>query len=115
MVTRYQHVIQILDQAIGGPTSNIGYHGAFWRGLTRDQFVAKMVFGNQLVIVGQGANSKLVKALRGQAPFGSDLSPPPDGAIYPRMPNGLPPVGDVEILFVEKWIDEGCLEDAFTK
>jgi hypothetical protein len=29
---RYKRVIEILDNAIGGPNLNIGIHGAFWRG-----------------------------------------------------------------------------------
>jgi hypothetical protein len=54
-MTRYERVMQILDEAIGGPNVNIGVHGAFWRGLTRDQFVAKKVFNRDLVIVGNGS------------------------------------------------------------
>ena len=46
----FQRVIEILDQAIGGPDVGIGAHRAFWRGLTRDEFVAKKVFGRALVI-----------------------------------------------------------------
>jgi hypothetical protein len=40
-VNRFERVIQILDEAIGGPDVGIAAHGAFWRGLTRDQFVVK--------------------------------------------------------------------------
>src|SRR5262249_11263373 len=92
---------------------NIGVHGAFWRGLTRDQFVAKMVFGNALVVVGDGASSNLVKALKGESPFGIDLPNPPPTAQYSRMPAGLPPVSDPNIAFIKKWIDACCLEDPF--
>jgi hypothetical protein len=49
-VTRYERVLQILDTAIGGPGVNIGVHGAFWRGLTRDQFVAKQVLSLPLLV-----------------------------------------------------------------
>ncbi|HEY9379335.1 MAG TPA: hypothetical protein VIQ02_19835, partial [Jiangellaceae bacterium] len=45
----FQRVIEILDQAIGGPDVGIGRHGAFWRGITRDEFVAKKVLGKPLV------------------------------------------------------------------
>jgi hypothetical protein len=110
-MTRYERVQQILDQAIGGPGADIGAHGAFWRGLTRDQFVAKPVFNNQLLVVGNGAASNLVKAFKGEAPFGADLPSPPPGAKYPRMPDGFAPVSDADIAFIETWIDEGCLED----
>ena len=30
-MTRDERVLQILDEAIGGPGANIGVHGAFWR------------------------------------------------------------------------------------
>jgi hypothetical protein len=38
---RFQRVREILDEAVGGPGGSIGAHGTFWRGLTRDQFVAE--------------------------------------------------------------------------
>jgi photosystem II stability/assembly factor-like uncharacterized protein len=112
-MTRYERVLVILDDAIGGPDSNIGVHGAFWRGLSRDQFVAKKVQGRQLLIVNDGAGSNLTKALKGQAPFGADLPTPPPGALLSRMPAGFDPVPDDEIAFIEKWISEGCREDEF--
>jgi len=112
-MTRYERVIQILDEAIGGPNVNIGVHGAFWRGLTRDQFVAKKVFNRDLVVIGNGSVSNLVKALKGEAPFGADLPTPPPGAQFSRMPAGLPPVSDANIAFIQTWIDDGCSEDPF--
>lgn len=111
-MNRFEHVIQILDDAIGGPDASIGAHGTFWRGLTRDQFVAKKVFTLPLIVVGQGASSNLVLALKGETPFGNDLPSPPPDARFPRMPFGLPPVAAEDIAFIERWIDEGCLEDA---
>jgi photosystem II stability/assembly factor-like uncharacterized protein len=103
--TRYQRVIQILDDAIGGPSASIGAHGTFWRGLSRAQFVAYRVFGSyDLLVVGDGAGSNLVKALKGEAPFNGDL---------PRMPLGFPPVLDQNIGFIQKWIDDGCPEDPY--
>src|SRR5262249_58646925 len=99
-----ERVVQILDAAIGGPQVNIGVHGAFWRNLTRDQFVAKKVQGLDLLVVGNGAASNLVKALKGEAPFGADLDDPPPGASFDRMPSGLPPVQAGDIAFIQKWI-----------
>jgi Ferritin-like len=110
-MNRFERVIQILDDAIGGPDASIGAHGAFWRELTRDQFVAKKVFGLDLIVVGQGASSNLVKALKGESPFGADLPDPPPDANFPRMPAGLDPVSEEDIAFIERWIDEGCPED----
>jgi len=110
-MNRFERVKQILDQAIGGPDKTIGIHGAFWRGLTRDQFVAKKVVGVVLLVVGNGAGSNLVKALKGEIPFGMDLPDAPPAAEFSRMPAGLDPVPAADIAFIQKWIDEGCLED----
>jgi photosystem II stability/assembly factor-like uncharacterized protein len=109
---RYKHVVDILDQAIGGPGANIGVHGAFWRGVSRDEFVAKNVLGLPLVVVGNGAGSNLVKALRGQSPFGADLNPPPPDAQFDRMPSGFDPVATADIDFIQAWIDDGCPAEA---
>jgi photosystem II stability/assembly factor-like uncharacterized protein len=108
-MNRYERVRQILDDSIGGPSASIGRHGPFWRNRTRDDFVAHAVFGLPLVTVGQGSASNLVKALRGENPFGKDIGTP--GASIRRMPAGRPPVPAEQIAFIERWIDEGCLED----
>jgi photosystem II stability/assembly factor-like uncharacterized protein len=105
---RYTQVIRILDNAIGGPNVNIGVHGAFWRGLTRDQFVAKQVQGIPLLAVGNGAGSNVVKALRGETPFGDDLDPPAPNSRFDRMPSGMSPVASADVDFIQKWIDDGC-------
>jgi hypothetical protein len=110
-MNRFERVTQILDGAIGGPDATIGAHGTFWRGLTRDEFVAKGVFGVELIVVDQGADSNLVNALKGEARFGNDLPDPPRDAEFPRMPVGFDPVAAEDIAFIEQWIDEGCLED----
>ena len=106
----FKQVIDILDASVGGPSAPVGAHGAFWRGLTRDQFVQKRVFGRALVALGDSAASNLAKALKGEAPFGSDIGAL--GATFPRMPAGRPPVGATEIAEIEGWIDAGCPEEA---
>jgi hypothetical protein len=110
-VGRFQRVLEILDEAIGGPDADIGVHGPFWRGLTREQFVTKQVRQRSLLTVGDGAGSNLVRALRGEAPFGADLQEPPAGAIFSRMPAGLPAVAPESIAFIKGWIDDGCPDD----
>lgn len=110
-MNRFERVVQILDESIGGPDVGIAAHRAFWRGLTRDQFVAKKVFTRDVVVVGEGAASNLVKALKGEAPFGEDLENPPPDARIPRMPFGFPPVAEEKIDFIEQWVDDGCPED----
>lgn len=111
-IMSYARVLEILDESVGGPQAQIGAHRAFWRGLTRDEFVAKKVFGKALVVPGDSAKSNLVLALRGEAPFGADLLPPPPGANLSRMPAGMAPVPDESITFITKWIDAGCPEHA---
>lgn len=106
----FDDVIDILDRSVGGPDADVSSHGPFWRGVTRDRFIAMKVGGRKLVTPGDGENSSLVKSLRGVAPFGSDLDPAPEGAVVMRMPAYLDPVTDEDIDKVAKWIDEGCPE-----
>ncbi|MGO9469320.1 MAG: ferritin-like domain-containing protein [Isosphaeraceae bacterium] len=110
-VPGYARIKQILDDAVQG--NAIGGHGPFWRTLTRDQFVAKSVFGRKLIAVEADGSfdpdaSNLVKALEGRPPFGSDLNPPPPGAMIERMPVGFPTVPDDRIQEIRAWITAGC-------
>jgi hypothetical protein len=107
-MTRFEQVKQILDAAVQGKT--IGAHKAFWRTLDLAGFKQKVVFGKALVKLGDGAQSNLVLALRGQAPFGADLGVP--NAELPRMPVGFPAVAAADIAFIERWISDGCPDDS---
>jgi hypothetical protein len=106
----FTDVIAILDDSVGGPDADVASHGPFWRGITRDRFVAMKIGGRPLVVPGDGDNSNLVKSLRGQAPFGSDLPEPPVGAVIPAMPAYLPPLAPEAIDRIVQWINEGCPE-----
>ncbi|MCA9067544.1 MAG: hypothetical protein KDA84_01385 [Planctomycetaceae bacterium] len=110
-MNRFERVVEILDQSVGGSTVPVGFHGAFWRGVSRDEFVAIKIFGLELLAVGNGADSNLVKARKGETPFGADAGNP--NASFNRMPSGLEPIPDPEIAFIEQWIDDGCPEDDF--
>ena len=111
---RFDHVVDILDTAINHQTT-IGAHGTFWRGKTLQQFIAMKPCGRTLLVPGNSADSNIIKALRGLAPFGADLNPPPAGAIFDRMPaGGRPPVAAEAIDFIAKWIDDGCPDDEMT-
>lgn len=108
-MNRFTRAKTILDDAVNG--EEIGAHRAFWRGTTRDEFVAKSVFGFPLIVLGDGNGSNLVKALRGEAPFGSDLPNPPAGAIFSRMPASMPPVDPTDIELIRQWIDDDCPDE----
>jgi len=60
----------------------------------------------KLLVSGDGAGSNLVKALRGEAPFGADIGTP--GATFRRMPAGRPAVPPEKVDVIKKWIDDGC-------
>lgn len=100
---RFERVVQLLDEAIGGPAASIHGHGPFWRGISRDEFLAHQVVGRPLVTVGHGADSNLVKAMKGLDPF--------DGNPLRRMPLGMPQAPAASIAFIERWIDDGCPDD----
>lgn len=103
-------VIAILDDSVGGPNVDVASHGPFWRGISRDRFIAMKIGGRRLVIPGDGSSSNLVKSLRGEPPFGSDLPDPPAGALIPLMPAYLPPLASDSIDRIVRWIDDGCPE-----
>ena len=106
---RYDRVVEILQTAVNG--ESIGAHGNFWLDKPLDQFTTMKVRGRRLVVPGDVAASHLVNAVRGLAPFGADLDPPPAGAIFERMPLDRPAVPELEIQFIEKWITDGCPDD----
>lgn len=107
----YTTVQGLLDAAIGGSGVTIGAHGAFWRTMDRDQFVAGTILGQQLIKAkadgGFDADaSALVAALEARAPFGSDVGTA--GATFRRMPAGGPAMPDDHISTIRAWIVAGC-------
>jgi hypothetical protein len=102
MTITFQDVQTILQNAVNG--DNIGQHGNFWQ-TTLANFKTLVLFQGtakekQVLIVGDGPNSNLIKALRGQPPF--------DGTYAPQMPDGYPPVPGTQIQQISDWIDAGC-------
>ncbi len=91
---------------VGGSSRPVGAHGAFWRNMDRDEFVEEAsIFGVKLITLSDGVGSGLVKALRGETPFGSDTGNP-DGR-FRRMPANQQPLAEEKIAAIEKWIDDG--------
>ena len=103
--TGYARVQQILQDAT--PTGNPRHpqagvnQGRFWT-KPYAEFLGLSIYTQKLIAdpgVDRGANSALVKALRGTL------------AGFPRMPRApLPPVSDANIQFISDWIDSGSPE-----
>lgn len=112
-MTKLDRVKQYLEEAVNG--DDIGTHGNFWRDLTLEQFKSFVVpvhGGVPLLVVGDGANSNLIKALSAVFPFGKDEGVP--GATYKRMPDpddGYSKMDPVRIQFIKDWIDAGCPDE----
>ena len=97
---RYKNVQDALTGMLEGRPV-VGLHGAFWKDLSCDEFVAhKVQFGGGEVAVVRphdGANSALVLALKGEGPFENF-----------RMPLERTPATGRIIGQIEAWIDDGC-------
>ncbi len=55
-MTDFDDVVKLLDKAVG--TRQVAAREAFWRTMTRDQFVAGVAVGESILIVGDSAGSK---------------------------------------------------------
>ncbi|MDA4106652.1 hypothetical protein [Mycolicibacterium holsaticum] len=107
-IKSFREVVDILDAAVNGPETEVGPpHYAFWRGVTRDEFVATKLLGRPILVRGDGAHSNLILSLKGEPPFGSG----PDAEI-PRMPVGFDPIPEDSIRLIERWIDDGCPDES---
>jgi hypothetical protein len=113
----YADVQNHLNNVIAQLGSNIGRarHGAFWNSLTYQQFITGNVTNIsrppgdppnangtwKILVVGQSANSNIIKALEGNPPF--------DGTIFPQMPaDGPPYFTQDQIQPLADWIDAKC-------
>ena len=93
----YRDIQKILNDAV--ENEDIGAHGAFWRRLSRDEFVDHPVSGCLLIHKWDGAMSNLVMILRGPTKCG------------PQMPaGGFPPVSEENIQTISDWIDNEAPE-----
>jgi hypothetical protein len=79
-------------------------HGAFWTTLTYDQFINGDVpsVGGQvkILVLGDSANSNLIKILQGSLTIG--------GQSFRRMPGGGPFMSAEMIAILADWIDRSC-------
>ena len=111
---RFETTKKILQDLAGGHQSHA--HATFWSdSFSRDEFVSHTIrFGLDsypLVTLGDGANSNIVKAMLGIAPFGLDLHPPTPGAIFRHMPPNSSEILKDATDYIRHWIDDGCPTD----
>jgi hypothetical protein len=101
--TRFPDIQTLLDEAVNN--ENIGRHGPFWRNISRDEFVAKIVFGCLILHTEDGkfvgSKSQLVTILRGGI---TDCKQ----KLRPQMPVGFPAVSAEKIQIISDWIDAQC-------
>jgi len=97
----FARVKEILDKATGTGAPDHDGKAKFWNSPLTDLLQIK-VYGIQVIVAGKPADSGLIKAIRGLAPF--------DGSDYERMPQGRPAIPDTEIGEIERWIEAGCPE-----
>lgn len=100
--TRLEAIRRILNAATDHGTPGNPFHEGkrrFWN-LSRDEFVNAVIYGQQVIVLGDPEDSALIKSLKGVAPF--------DGSQFPRMPIGRPPVSDPDITFIAQWIRDGA-------
>ena len=121
VLTRYERVVEILDQATAKSDAEYGGAGRFWFPLAN--LLQARIHGVQMIapeepaeqacsccapapsgggppFPGRGAKSGLVRGLRGQAPF--------DGTQFPRLPWGGSTVAPDDVELISAWIDDGC-------
>jgi hypothetical protein len=110
---KFDRVKQYLEDAVNG--DDIGVHGNFWRALDLGHFktfVVQVTANVQLLVVGNGTDSNLIKALEGRAPFGKDMNVA--GAVFNRMPDpdaGYSVMAPDRIKYIKDWIDAGCPDE----
>jgi len=101
--TRFPDIQKILDDAV--ENEDIGRHGPFWRNVTRDEFVARIVFECPILHTENGkfvgSKSQLVTILRGAI---TDCK----GKPKPQMPRNFPAVSAEKIQTISDWIDAQC-------
>ena len=106
--TRYQRVQSILNQATGDGTPFHDGQARFWDLPLADFLALTTIYEVQLIApkgADRGARSGLIKALKGELPFGQDGD-------FPRMPVNRPPVTPENIAYIQKWIDDDCPDEA---
>lgn len=105
VTTKFADIHKLLETAVSN--QDIGEHGNFWRGQTRDQFVALKVEGIPLLVVGDPDDSNLIQAIKPACPFGNDTPVCPQGT-YPQMPEGFPAMSAADVQTIADWIRAGC-------
>lgn len=100
---RFPDIQKILDDAVNN--EEIGRHGPFWRNVTRDEFVGKVVFGCPILHTEEGkfvgSKSQLVTILRSAITACNQN-------LRPQMPVGFPRLSEEKAQIISDWIDAQC-------
>ncbi len=88
--------------------ANAPHHNMWERGTTEDEHYTNFVTGDAIpgfpiLKAGDGNNSNIILALRGQSPF--------DGSTFPRMPKGGPYFPDTTVDAIAAWIQAGAKQN----
>lgn len=104
--TKFADIQKILDDAVENESVGLP-HGAFWRNVSRNDFVNLKVLGCPIIQneggLFVGDRSLLVKILRGSVTDCNQRS-------RPQMPFGFDPVPAEKIQIISDWIDNQCPE-----
>jgi hypothetical protein len=102
-ISRFEQIQEILNSAVGNAEPIHEDQHRFWNKPLKEFLQIGSIYGVELIAPpgpNRGARSGLIKALKGEPPFG-------DGGI-PRMPLNRPPLALERIAFIEAWIDDDC-------
>ncbi|MDQ6941980.1 MAG: tyrosinase family protein [Candidatus Eremiobacteraeota bacterium] len=94
-ITRYRHVLDVMDDAQGAANPNYDGTPRFWH-LPLEELRSFELYGVPMF----GDAPGLVRGLRGEFPF--------DGTQFPRLPWGGTAVSDADIAIIERWIADGA-------
>ncbi|MBV8369350.1 MAG: tyrosinase family protein [Candidatus Eremiobacteraeota bacterium] len=105
--SRYRRFQEIMTAASAGSSATYEGYGTFWN-LPLEELKRLRLYGVPMFLGDDpqrpltGAQSGIVRGLRGEYPF--------DETLFPPLPWGGKRVADVDVALIEQWIDAGCPE-----
>jgi hypothetical protein len=92
---RFRKTVHVLEEAVRGFEID-AFHGSFWRDKNVGDFKTQtgMIFGEQVIIPGDGENSPLYQMIKGEE--------------VAQMPRRRPPIAPERQTFIRDWITAKC-------